>query len=86
MVVLEPQSKPSDPWKDAVEGPGRTGSTLLPAPAVAVVIVVVVLTAAMVACQLPMETVITTITVGGLLAVELLRRTIAALAPRSRTL
>ncbi|ATL88731.1 MULTISPECIES: hypothetical protein [Streptomyces violaceusniger group] len=69
-----------------VEGPGRTGSTLLPAPAVAVVIVVVLLTAAMVTCRMPLETVITTITAGGLLAVELLRCTIAALAPRSRTL
>ncbi|MFD8384994.1 hypothetical protein ACFV2X_41845 [Streptomyces sp. NPDC059679] len=69
-----------------VEGPGRAGSTLLPVPAVAVVIVVVVLTAVMVACQMPLETVVTAITVGGLLAVELLRRTIAALAPRSRTL
>ncbi|PNG89528.1 hypothetical protein SMF913_24993 [Streptomyces malaysiensis] len=52
----------------------------------AVVIVVVLLTAAMVTCRMPLETVITTITAGGLLAVELLRCTIAALAPRSRTL
>ncbi|MGV9847377.1 hypothetical protein ACWDWU_01035 [Streptomyces sp. NPDC003442] len=69
-----------------VEGPGRAGSTRLPAPAVTVVIVVVLLTAAMVACRMPLETVISTITAGGLLAVELLRRAIAALAPRSRTL
>lgn len=66
--------------------PSRQHAAARPAPAVAVVIVVVLLTAVMAACRLPLETVITTITVGGLLAVELLRRTIAVLTPRSRTL
>ncbi|GLV77053.1 hypothetical protein [Streptomyces hygroscopicus] len=69
-----------------VEGPGRAGSTLLPAPAATVVIVIVLLTSVLVVCGMPLESVITTITVGGLLAVELLHRTIDALAPRSRTL
>ncbi|MEU4893372.1 hypothetical protein AB0B12_07565 [Streptomyces sp. NPDC044780] len=67
-----------------VEGPGRAGGIALPAPAVTVVIVVVLLTGALVACGMTLETVLTTLTAGGLLGVELLRRTIAAVAPRSR--
>ncbi|MER5513051.1 hypothetical protein ABT052_48615 [Streptomyces sp. NPDC002766] len=68
-----------------VEGPERAGSLVLPAPAVTLVIVVVVLATTLVVFRLPLETVVTTVSVSGLLAVELLRRTIAVLSFRSQT-
>lgn len=67
-----------------VESPVWTGSVMLPVPAVVVVILVVLLTVGAVAGGMPLETVVTTVSVGGLLAVEILRRTIVAVTPASR--
>ncbi|OSP39349.1 hypothetical protein B7767_32065 [Streptomyces sp. 13-12-16] len=60
-----------------VQGPVRKGSPLLPVPAVVIIVVVLSLTAGLAAWGQNLETVIATITVGGLLAVELVRRTVA---------
>ncbi|MET9554526.1 hypothetical protein [Streptomyces sp. NPDC006645] len=58
-----------------VQDPVKAGSVQLPAPAVVIVIVVLLLTAAMVVAGQTPETIIATLTVGGLAAVELIRRT-----------
>ncbi|WP_326771113.1 hypothetical protein OG978_47890 (plasmid) [Streptomyces sp. NBC_01591] len=60
-----------------VQSPVRNGSSLLPTPAVVIIVVVVSLTAGLAAWWQNLETVIATITIGGLLAVELVRRTVA---------
>ncbi|MDN3259192.1 hypothetical protein QWJ26_05080 [Streptomyces sp. CSDS2] len=64
------------------QGPAGTGSPLLPAPAVVIIVVVLSLTAGLAAWGQNLETVIATITVGGLLAVELVRRTVAVFSAR----
>lgn len=60
-----------------VQGPVRSGSSLLPTPAVVIIVVVLVLTASLAAWLQNLETVIAIIAVGGLLAVELVRRTVS---------
>ncbi|MET8668137.1 hypothetical protein ABZV87_27845 [Streptomyces tendae] len=65
-----------------VQGPAREGSPLLPTPAVVIIVVVLSLTAGLAAWGQNLETVIATITVGGLLAVELVRRTVAIFSAR----
>ncbi|MFF4604028.1 hypothetical protein ACFY12_15045 [Streptomyces sp. NPDC001339] len=63
-----------------VQRPARSSSPLLPAPAVVIIVVVLGLTAGLAAWGQHLETVIATITVGSLLSVELIRRTVAVFA------
>ncbi|MEU8030701.1 hypothetical protein AB0C13_18955 [Streptomyces sp. NPDC049099] len=69
--------KPAPAHASCVQGPATSGSPLLPTPAVVVIVVVLALTVGLAAWLQNLQTVIAVITVGGLMAVELLRRTVA---------
>ncbi|GGX40725.1 hypothetical protein [Streptomyces chryseus] len=63
-------------------GPAEAGSVQLPAPAVVVIIVVLLLTAGLAVTGQTLEAIIATLAVGGLVAVELLHRTVAIFTGR----
>ncbi|MFJ5658672.1 hypothetical protein ACIQD5_35745 [Streptomyces microflavus] len=65
-----------------VEAPTTSTGTLVPVPATIIVVVVILLTAALTIYGMPVDTVITVLAVGGLLAIELLRRLTDTLTTR----
>ncbi|MFF1410549.1 hypothetical protein ACFVX6_12310 [Streptomyces sp. NPDC058289] len=67
-----------------VEAPTTSTGTLVPVPATIIVVVVILLTAALTIYGMPVETVITVLAVGGLLAIELIRRLVDTLTAARR--
>ncbi|MET9467293.1 hypothetical protein ABZY44_21305 [Streptomyces sp. NPDC006544] len=65
-----------------VEAPTTSTGTLVPVPATIIVVIVILLTAALTVYGMPVDTVITVIAVGGLLAIELIRRLVDTLTTR----
>jgi len=63
-----------------VQRPAAGGSPVLPVPAVVIIVVVLSFTAGLAACLQDLDAVIATVAVGGLTAVELVRRTVAVFA------
>ncbi|MEU5335685.1 hypothetical protein AB0G51_20510 [Streptomyces asoensis] len=64
-----------------VHEPTTGGHFLLPTPAVVIIVVVLSCTAGLAAWWQNLEAAIATVTVGGLTAVELVRRTVAVFSP-----